>query len=156
MHLLLSFLLLCGLVCSFVSAGPSPQWLYEQIHALPDTDNDHEATELHIKKSNIPDKNHALLHKRKDGVKRLFNFLDSAIQDSGSGSGEGSGHEQVAMVTEQQNSGSTGLTGRQSTGSASSKQQTTTTASSSDRAQHKTEAQGASVQVSSNTDIKQA
>lgn len=51
-------------------------------------------TELHAKKSEIPENK-----KRKDGVKRLFNFLDSAIQDSGSGSGEGSAQDSVAMTT---------------------------------------------------------
>lgn len=129
---------------------PSPQWLYEQIHALPDSDT----TELHTKKSNIPDdKNHVLPHKRKDGVKKLFNFLDSAIQESGSGSGDGSGQEQVTLATEQ-HSGSTGLTGKQSDGAASSKQQETT--SSRDHAPQKSETHGAAVhngdQVSSNTD----
>ena len=98
-----------------VSVVPSPQWLYEQIHALPDSDT----TKLHAKKSNIPDvKNHVLPHKRKDGVKRLFNFLDSAIQESGSGSGDSSGQEQ--------HTGSNGLTGKHSVGVAGFKQKVTT------------------------------
>lgn len=130
-----------------VSAVPSPQWLYEQIHALSDGDT----TELHTKKSNIPeDKNHALPQKKKDGVKKLFNFLDSAIQESGSGSGESSGQEQVTMDTEQHSSS----TGKQYSVAASSKQQETT--SSSDTPQQKSEeTKGALVkedQTSSNTD----
>ena len=115
-----------------VSAVPSPQWLYQQIHALPDGDT----TDLHTKKSNIPeDKNHAHPHKRKDGVKKLFNFLDSAIQvsGSGSGSGESSGQEPVAMDSDKHSSS----TRNQFSGAASSKQQETT--SSSDNAQQKPE-----------------
>lgn len=128
---------------------PTPQWLYEQIHALPDSDT----TELHTKKSNIPDDiSHVLPHKRKDGVKKLFNFLDSAIQQSGSGSGDGSGQEQVTMATEQHSS-STGLTEKQSVAVASSKQQEKT--SSRDPAPLESKARGAVVdggdQVPSNT-----
>ncbi|XP_022790205.1 uncharacterized protein LOC111329704 isoform X2 [Stylophora pistillata] len=108
MHLLISFLLLFGSLCRLVSAGPSPQWLYQQIHALPDNGNQHATTELHTKKSEIPPK-------RKDGVKRLFNFLDSAIQESGSGSGEGSADGRVIMATDQLVS-SAGLKGKQSAG----------------------------------------
>ena len=78
-----------------VLAGPSPQWLYQRIHALP-VKGGHLTTELHAKKSEIPENK-----KRKDGVKRLFNFLDSAIQDSGSGSGEGSAQDSVAMTTKE-------------------------------------------------------
>ena len=93
-----------------VSAGPSPQWLFEQIHALPGSDKDHVTDELHAKKSEIPEHK-----KRKDGVKRLFNFLDSAIKDSGSGSGEGSATEE--------HSGSTGLTENQVTKNEGPEQQ---------------------------------
>ena len=111
-----------------VSAVPSPQWLYEQIHALPDGDT----TELHTKKSNIPeDKSHARHHKRKDGVKKLFNFLDSVIQESGSG--ESSGQEPVTMDTEKHSSSN----GKQFSGTARSKQQDAT--SSSDNTQQKSE-----------------
>ena len=113
-----------------ISAVPSPQWLYEQIHALPDGDT----TELHTKKSNIPeDKNHAHPHKRKDEVKKLFNFLDSAIQESGSGSGESSSQEKVAMDTEKHSNS----IGKQFSGTASSKQQDAT--SSSDNTQERSE-----------------
>ena len=86
-----------------VSAGPSPQWLYQRIHALP-VKGGHLTTELHAKKSEIPEHK-----KRKDGVKRLFNFLDSAIQDGGSGSGEGSAQDSVVMTTKE----SSGLAERQ-------------------------------------------
>ena len=75
-------------------ARPSPQWLYQRIHVLP-VKGGHLTTELHAK-SEIPEH-----EKRKDGVKRLFNFLDSAIQDSGSGSGEGSAQYSVAMTTKE-------------------------------------------------------
>ena len=130
-----------------VSAVPSPQWLYEQIHALPDGDT----AEIHTKKSNIPkEKNHALPHKRKDGVKKLFSFLDSAIQESGSGSGESSGQEQVTMDNEQHSSSN----GKQLSGAAITKQQETT--GSSDNAQQKSEETKAALinedQTSSNTD----
>jgi len=135
------------MACLF-SAVPSPQWLYQQIHALPDGDT----AELHTKKSNIPDdKNHANPHKRKDGVKKLFNFLDSAMQESGSGSGSGesSGQEPVAMDTEKHSNS----TRNQFSGTASSKQQET--ASSSDNAQQNSEEKkGALIkedQTSSNT-----
>ena len=101
MYYLFLFLLLCILP---VSAGPSPQWLYQQIHALPEDKSDHVIDELHTKKSDIPEHK-----KRKDGVKRLFNFLDSAIQESGSGSGEGSAQEKITMTTGD-HSGLTGLT----------------------------------------------
>ena len=100
--------------CLIVSAGPSPQWLFEQIHALPGSDNNHVTAELHVKKSGIPKQN-----KRKDGVKRLFNFLDSAIKDSGSGSREGSTQ---AEATEE-HSGSTGLTEKQVTKNEGPEQQ---------------------------------
>ena len=111
-----------------VSAVPSPQWLYEQIHTLADGDT----AELHTKKSNIPEnKNHALPHKNKDGVKKLFNFLDSAIQESGSGSGESSGEVQDTKDSEQHSSS----TGKQFSVAASSKQQQTI--SSSDNTQQK-------------------
>lgn len=103
-----------------VSAGPSPQWLFQQIHALPGSDNEHVKADLHTKKSDIPEHK-----KRKDGVKKLFNFLDSAIQDSGSGSGEGSAQEQVAMANEDHSS-QTKLTEKQVTKDESLKQQETT------------------------------
>lgn len=106
MFLLIPSLVCCGWLCSLVSAGPSPQWLFEQIHALPATDNDQVTTELHTKKSDIPE------HKRrKDGVKRLFHFLDSAIQESGNGSGESSAKEDITATGE--HSGFTGLTDKQ-------------------------------------------
>ncbi|XP_022790204.1 uncharacterized protein LOC111329704 isoform X1 [Stylophora pistillata] len=135
MHLLISFLLLFGSLCRLVSAGPSPQWLYQQIHALPDNGNQHATTELHTKKSEIPPK-------RKDGVKRLFNFLDSAIQESGSGSGEGSADGRVIMATDQLVS-SAGLKGKQSAGvdgHARTKKEKTTNSGNS--LQKKTEALG--------------
>ena len=128
-----------------MSAGPSPQWLYQQIHALPDTSNDHGTTELHTKKSDIP-------YKRKDGVKRLFNFLDSAIQESGSGSGEGSGDEHVTVATKQHSS-LTGLTGKASVRVATPVSPTKQKTVASVSLQQKTEAQGTLVnggQVSSN------
>lgn len=135
MHLLISFLLLFGSLYSLVSGRPSPQWLYQQIHALPDDGNKHATAELHTKKSEIP-------FKRKDGVKRLFNFLDSAIQESGSGSGEGSADDHVTMATEQHVS-TTGSRGKQPAvvgNPVSPKKQKTT--SFGDSPQKKKEAQG--------------
>ena len=72
-------------------------------------------------------------HKRKDGVKKLFSFLDSAIQESGSGSGESSGQEPVAVDTEKHSSS----TRKQFSGAASGKQQETL--SSSDNTLQKSE-----------------
>lgn len=64
------------------------QWFYEQIYVLLDGD----IIELYIKKLNIlEDKNYVFFYKRKDGVKKLFNFLDFVIEESGSGSGESLG-----------------------------------------------------------------
>lgn len=58
-------------------------------------------------------------------MKRLFNFLDSTIQESGSGSADGSGREKVTMTTEK-HAGSNGLTGKQSVGVGGFKQQVIT------------------------------
>ena len=79
-----------------VSASPSPQWLFQQIHALqPSEDVDLSTDASHAKKSDIPGHN-----KRKDGVKRLFKFLDSALQESGSGNGEGSARDDLGFANQ--------------------------------------------------------
>lgn len=75
-------------------------------------------------------------------MKRLFNFLDSAIQESGSGSGEGSADDHVTMATEQHVS-TTGSKGKQPAvvgNPVSPKKQKTT--SFGDSPQKKKEAQG--------------
>lgn len=71
-----------------------PQWLFEEIHALHQGNKgDHLTNPLHTKKSDIPDHK-----KRKDGVKRLFKFLDDAVQESANGSGEGSTEERPGVT----------------------------------------------------------
>ena len=122
-----------------VSAGPSPQWLFEQIHALPGSYKDHVTAELHAKKSDIPEHK-----KRKDGVKRLFNFLDSAIKDSGSGGGEGSATEE--------HSGSTGLTESQVTKNEGPKQQEKT--NSRDSAKQRANQQSSNEHQATATKVK--
>ncbi|XP_068762547.1 uncharacterized protein [Montipora capricornis] len=96
MNLWIPSLFCWGFLCSFVSASPSPQWLFQQIHALqPSEDVDLSTDALHAKKSDIPGHN-----KRKDGVKRLFKFLDSALQQSGSGNGEGSARDDLGFANQ--------------------------------------------------------
>lgn len=71
-----------------------PQWLFEEIHALhPGDKRDHITDPLHTKKSDIPEHK-----KKKDGVKRLFKFLDYAVQESANGNGEGSGEERLGVT----------------------------------------------------------
>jgi len=93
MKLLIQSIFCCSLFYAFASS--LPQWLFEEIHALhPGNKGDHMTDPLHpAKKSDIPEHK-----KRKDGVKRLFKFLDYAVQESANGSGEGSTEERPGVT----------------------------------------------------------